>query len=100
MTLVALGDEEALAELYRRVAAPVFGLVSKVVRNPAQAEEVAQEVFVELWRTASRVRPGPGHGQGLDHDLRPPPGGRPGPRGRARGQARRPGRPARPGPSL
>ena len=30
------------------------------------------------------VRPGPGHGQGLDHDLRPPPGGRPGPRGRQR----------------
>jgi RNA polymerase sigma-70 factor, ECF subfamily len=57
---VALGDEEAFAELYRRVAAAVFGLVSKVVRNPAQAEEVTQEVFVELWRTASRFDPARG----------------------------------------
>jgi RNA polymerase sigma-70 factor, ECF subfamily len=54
LALVARGDEEAFAELYQRVAAAVFGLVSKVVRNPAQSEEVTQEVFVELWRTASR----------------------------------------------
>ena len=60
LALVALGDEEAFAELYRRVAAPVFGLVGKVVRNPAQAEEVTQEVFVELWRTASRFDPARG----------------------------------------
>ena len=65
LTLVARGDEQAFAELYQRVAAAVFGLVSKVVRNPSQSEEVTQEVFVELWRTASRFdparsRPGPG----------------------------------------
>src|SRR4029453_4300349 len=51
---VARSDEQAFAELYQRVAAAVFGLVSKVVRNPAQSEEVTQEVFVELWRTAPR----------------------------------------------
>jgi len=55
--LVARGDQQAFAELYRRVAAAVFGLVTKVVRNPAQSEEVTQEVFVELWRTASRFDP-------------------------------------------
>jgi RNA polymerase sigma-70 factor (ECF subfamily) len=38
----------------------VFGLVGRVVRNPAQAEEVTQEVFVELWRTASRFDPARG----------------------------------------
>ena len=38
----------------------MFGLVSRVVRNPAQAEEVTQEVFVELWRTASRFDPARG----------------------------------------
>jgi len=58
--LVAGGDEPAFAELYRRVAPAVFGLVTKVVRNPAQAEEVTQEVFVELWRTASRFDPARG----------------------------------------
>ncbi len=54
------GDEQAFAELYQRAAAAVFGLVRKVVRDPAQSEEVAQEVFVELWRTASRFDPGRG----------------------------------------
>jgi RNA polymerase sigma-70 factor (ECF subfamily) len=60
LALVARGDEQAFAELYRRVAAAVFGLVSKVVRDPAQSEEVTQEVFVELWRTASRFDPARG----------------------------------------
>jgi RNA polymerase sigma-70 factor (ECF subfamily) len=58
--LVAAGDEEAFAELYRRVAAAVFGLVGRVVRDPAQAEEVTQEVFVEVWRNAPRFDPGRG----------------------------------------
>jgi RNA polymerase sigma-70 factor (ECF subfamily) len=60
LALVAGGDEPAFAELYRRIAPAVFGLVAKVVRDPAQAEEVTQEVFVELWRTASRFDPGRG----------------------------------------
>jgi RNA polymerase sigma-70 factor, ECF subfamily len=60
LALVARGDEQAFAELYRQVAAAVFGLVTRVVRNPAQAEEVTQEVFVELWRTASRFDPARG----------------------------------------
>ena len=60
LALVARGDEQAFAELYQRVAAAVFGLVTRVVRNPAQAEEVTQEVFVELWRTASRFDPARG----------------------------------------
>jgi RNA polymerase sigma-70 factor, ECF subfamily len=60
LALVAGGDEQAFAELYRRVAPAVFGLVTKVVRNPAQAEEETQEVFVELWRTAPRFDPARG----------------------------------------
>ena len=58
--LVAGGDEPAFAELYRRVAPAVFGLVTKVVRDPAQAEEVTQEVYIELWRTAPRFDPARG----------------------------------------
>ena len=60
LALVAGGSEEAFAELYREVAAAVFGLVGRVVRDPAQSEEVTQEVFVELWRTASRFDPARG----------------------------------------
>ncbi|HEY0804549.1 MAG TPA: ECF RNA polymerase sigma factor SigK, partial [Pseudonocardiaceae bacterium] len=54
---VAKGSEAAFERLYDVVAGPVFGLVRRVVRDVAQSEEVAQEVFVELWRTAGGYRP-------------------------------------------
>ena len=54
MQRVGLGDQAAFAELYDAVAARVHGTVLGVVRDPAQAEEVTQEVFVEVWRIAPR----------------------------------------------
>jgi RNA polymerase sigma-70 factor (ECF subfamily) len=57
---VALGDEDAFEQLYRRVAGQVLGVVQRVLRDPAQSEEVAQEVLVEVWRTASRFDAGRG----------------------------------------
>ncbi|MGW7056704.1 ECF RNA polymerase sigma factor SigK [Streptomyces sp. NPDC054887] len=57
---VAGGDQDAFATLYDAVAGPVYGLVLKVLRDPAQSEEVAQEVMVEVWRTATRFRPAQG----------------------------------------
>ena len=48
------GDEAAFAELYDATSARAYGLAVRVVRNPSQAEEVIQEAFLELWRTASR----------------------------------------------
>jgi RNA polymerase sigma-70 factor, ECF subfamily len=51
---VARGDQDAFAELYDRVAGQVYGVVRRVLRDPAQSEEVAQEVLVEVWRLASR----------------------------------------------
>ena len=56
MGQVALGDQEAFAQVYDRVSGPVLGLVRGVLRDPAQSEEVAQEVLVEVWRTASRFQ--------------------------------------------
>jgi RNA polymerase sigma-70 factor, ECF subfamily len=53
----ARGDESAFATLYDTVSAKVYGLAVRVVRDPAQAEEVAQESFLEVWRTASRYDP-------------------------------------------
>jgi RNA polymerase sigma-70 factor (ECF subfamily) len=57
---VALGDEDAFEQLYRRVAGQVLGVVQRVLRDPAQSEEVAQEVLVEVWRTATRFDPSRG----------------------------------------
>lgn len=54
---VAKGEEAAFATLYDETAARVHGLVLRIVRNPAQAEEVTQEVYLEVWRRASRFDP-------------------------------------------
>lgn len=50
----AKGDQQAFAELYDATSARVFGLAVRVVRDPAQAEEVTQEAFLEVWKTSSR----------------------------------------------
>ncbi|GAA2302700.1 sigma-70 family RNA polymerase sigma factor [Streptomyces hawaiiensis] len=60
LLLVAGGDQKAFEDLYGLVSGPVFGLVRRVVRDPAQSEEVAQEVLLELWRSATRFDPGRG----------------------------------------
>ena len=51
---VAQGDQAAFATLYDRCGAQVYGLVLRVLRDPAQSEEVAQEVLLEVWRRAPR----------------------------------------------
>jgi RNA polymerase sigma-70 factor (ECF subfamily) len=48
------GDEQAFADLYDRSCTRVFGLVRRVVRDPAQAEEVTQEVYLAVWRESAR----------------------------------------------
>ncbi len=48
------GDREAFARFYDLTAGAVHGVVLAVVRNPALAQEVTQEVYVELWRLAPR----------------------------------------------
>jgi RNA polymerase sigma-70 factor (ECF subfamily) len=54
LKLSGRGDEAAFARLYDATAARAYGLAVRVVRDPSQAEEVAQEAFLEIWRTASR----------------------------------------------
>ncbi|RLV47524.1 sigma-70 family RNA polymerase sigma factor [Nocardioides mangrovicus] len=51
------GDERAFAALYDAVVRRLHGLVLRVVRDPAQAEEVTQEAMVEVWRQSARYDP-------------------------------------------
>lgn len=54
---VATGDQVAFAELYDLIIVRVHAVVLAVLRDGAQAEEVTQEVMVEIWRQAPRFDP-------------------------------------------
>ncbi|MGN9793969.1 sigma-70 family RNA polymerase sigma factor [Streptomyces sp. OZ13] len=58
--LVARGDQNAFSQVYDAVGGSVLGLVRTVLRDPAQSEEVAQEVLLEIWRSAARYQPSRG----------------------------------------
>jgi RNA polymerase sigma-70 factor, ECF subfamily len=50
---VARGDSTAFEELYDVLSSSVYGLALRVVRDPARAEDVTQDVFLEVWRKAT-----------------------------------------------
>jgi RNA polymerase sigma-70 factor (ECF subfamily) len=50
-------EEEALAEIHRRYGGAVVALAQRVVGNRALAEDVAQEIFVRLWRSPTTFDP-------------------------------------------
>ena len=54
---VARGDQDAYVAVYDRTSGQVLGMVLAVLRDPAQSEEVAQEVMLDVWRSASRFNP-------------------------------------------
>jgi RNA polymerase sigma-70 factor, ECF subfamily len=54
MSKVSHGDSQAFESLYDVVSSAVYGLARRVVRDPTRAEDVTQEVFLEVWRKAAR----------------------------------------------
>jgi len=60
LTAVARGDDTAFASIYDQCAAAVLGTVQRVLRDPAQSEEVMQEVLLDVWRNAARFDPAAG----------------------------------------
>ena len=58
--LVARGDAKAFDAVFEQLGPSVFGVVRRVMRDPAQSEEVTQEVMLEVWRTAAKFDAGRG----------------------------------------
>lgn len=54
LTRVATGDSDAFSGLYDATAPRLLGLITRILVDRAQSEEVAQEVFLEIWQMASR----------------------------------------------
>jgi RNA polymerase sigma-70 factor (ECF subfamily) len=50
---VASQDEAALAQLYDRYRVILFGLLMRILNNREEAEDVLQEVFLQVWRRAA-----------------------------------------------
>jgi RNA polymerase sigma-70 factor (ECF subfamily) len=53
----ASGDQDAFSRFYDATSAAVYGLALRILRNPAEAEEVALDVFLQVWRDAARYDP-------------------------------------------
>jgi RNA polymerase sigma-70 factor, ECF subfamily len=53
----ARGEQDAFDALFRRLSGPVYRTTLAVTQDRAQAEEVSQEVLIEIWRTADRFDP-------------------------------------------
>jgi RNA polymerase sigma-70 factor (ECF subfamily) len=51
---VSQGDQVAFGQLYDQMAPRVLGLVKRLLIDHAQSEEVTQEIFLEIWQSASR----------------------------------------------
>jgi RNA polymerase sigma-70 factor (ECF subfamily) len=50
LALVQRGDESAMASLFDRYSKVVYSVALRVLRDPASAEDVLQEVFMQIWR--------------------------------------------------
>ncbi|HEX5657226.1 MAG TPA: sigma-70 family RNA polymerase sigma factor [Polyangiales bacterium] len=57
MVRVAEGDANAFRTLVEHHTASLVGHATRMLRNPSEAEEVVQEAFVRLWRSAPSYRP-------------------------------------------
>jgi len=55
---VAQGDENACRLLMKRHLGRIFGVARRMLGNDNDAEDVAQEVFIRIWRNAAKWEPG------------------------------------------
>lgn len=61
---ISRGDEQALGQFYDATIGRVYGLALRITRNPQAAEEVAEDVYWQVWRQALRFDAARGHAIG------------------------------------
>jgi RNA polymerase sigma-70 factor (ECF subfamily) len=61
LVATASGDRGAFSDLYDQTASRVFGLVRRLLVDASQAEEVTQDVFLEIWQASARFDPARGN---------------------------------------
>ena len=59
---IARGDESALAALYDRYHSILLGLLLRILHNRVEAEDVLQEVFLQIWQRAANFDEARGRG--------------------------------------
>ena len=57
MARIGAGDHAAFRQLVEIHQHAVIGTVAKMLGNPSEAEDIAQQVFLRIWRNAKRYRP-------------------------------------------
>lgn len=57
LSRTALGDRAAFDRLYRETSPHLLGVILRIQRDRAQAEDVLQEVYVNVWRSAQSFNP-------------------------------------------
>lgn len=54
---IAAGDKAALAELYAQVKNPIYCFALSILHDSFAAEDVMQETFLQVWKSAPTYRP-------------------------------------------
>ena len=73
---IQAGDADALSQLYDRYNGILKALILRVIHNEAEADDLLQEIFMEIWNQAKNFSAAKGQTSWLDGDTRPATGHR------------------------
>ena len=57
---MARGDKGAMATLYDQLDGPLYSLACRMLGDAAEAQDLTQDIFLQLWRTAASYEPSRG----------------------------------------
>jgi RNA polymerase sigma-70 factor (ECF subfamily) len=60
LAAMARGDKQALAGLYDQLSGPLYSLACRMLGDTGEAQDLVQDIFLQVWRTAASYDPGRG----------------------------------------